>query len=84
MALTERSPQSVDIDLGDPHITLEQELQVLQQLVAEARRTRWHGGDVVIEPDFENFLASVSTPRFIEPGPAWQRDNHRNAWRELP
>jgi hypothetical protein len=79
MSLTERS---LEHELRDPRITLEREIDVLHQLVADARRTRWHGDDVVIEPDFENFLATLSTPGLSEPGPVWQRDNHRNAWRE--
>ena len=82
MPLMDRSRCADGIVLGDPHTTLEQELEALRLLVTEARRTRWHGGDVVIEPDFENFLATLSSPRPPEPGPVWQRENHRNAWRD--
>lgn len=65
---------------------MDQELEAFQAAVAEARRNRWHGGDV-IEPEFENFLAALTPRRSLEygrrlePGPAWQ--NHKNKWREV-
>lgn len=80
MALTERS-----ISLTNP-VSLDQELEALQRAVAEARRNRWHGGDV-IEPEFETFLAALTNPRpldyaaNLEPSPEWRA--HRNSWREV-
>ena len=67
-------------------LTLDQELEALQDAVDRARQNPWHGGDV-IEPEFEHFLAALTKPQPVDnaqrvyPNPVWR--NRRNTWREV-
>lgn len=81
MSLTERS-----IDTDDAAVSLDRELEALQQAVARARRNRWHGGDI-LEPEFEQYLAALTDLRPPAHRPAttptvaaW--DAPANPWRE--
>lgn len=75
MSLTERS-----YDTDDAAVSLDRELEALQEAVARARRNRWHGGDI-LEPEFEQYLAALTGTRpaggSTPPSDAWG-----NPWRE--